>query len=181
MALAPQQSYLKVPELQKQHYLPKYASGEIIGSFCLTEPDVGSDAASVKTAAIRDGDSYVINGTKRFLTNAPRAATFTVMARADPQDKGAKCVSAFVVDANSQGISIGPKDKKMGQAGFYTSVVIFEDVRVPAENLIGGREGMVFITAIKVVDRGRLQISAVCIGVAERLIQDALAYAIERR
>jgi acyl-CoA dehydrogenase len=168
-------------ELQKQHYLPKYASGATIGSFCLTEPDVGSDAASVKTSAIREGDSYILNGTKRFITNAPRAGTFTVMARTDPQDKGSSGVSAFVVDAGSPGITIGPKDKKMGQAGSYTSDVIFEDVRVPAENVIGGREGRGFVTAMKVLDRGRLHLAAVCVGIAERLIQDALTYAMERR
>jgi acyl-CoA dehydrogenase len=167
-------------EPQKQHYLPKYASGEIIGSFCLTEPDVGSDAASVKTSAVRKGDSYILNGTKRFITNAPRAGTFTVMARTDPQDKGSSGVSAFVVDAGRRGITIGPKDKKMGQAGSCTSDVIFEDVEVPAENVIGGREGRGFVTAMKVLDRGRLHLAAVCVGIAERLIHDALTYAMER-
>ena len=168
-------------DAQKQHYLPKYASGELIGSFCLTEPDVGSDAASVKTTARLDGNAYVINGTKRFITNAPRAGAFTVMARTDPNNKGARGVSAFIVDANTPGISLGSKDKKMGQAGSYTSDVIFENARVPAENVIGGKEGEGFITAMKVLDRGRLHIAAVCVGVAERLIEDALRYAMERK
>lgn len=166
---------------QRRRYLPRYASGELIGAFCLTEPDVGSDAASVRTAAVRDGDYYRINGCKRFITNAPRAGTFTVMARTDPSIKGARGVSAFIVDADTAGISLGPKDKKMGQAGAHTCDVIFEDARVPAENLIGGREGEGFVTSMKVLDRGRLHIAALCVGTAERLLDDALHYAAERR
>jgi acyl-CoA dehydrogenase len=168
-------------EAQKQKYLPKYATGELIGSFCLTEPDVGSDAASVKTSAKLDGDDYVINGTKRYITNSLRAGTFTVMARTNPEIKGARGVSAFIVEAGTPGITLGAKDKKMGQAGSYTSDVIFEDVRVPKENLIGGKEGEGFIASMKVLDRGRLHIAAVSVGVAERLIDDALQYAMERK
>ncbi|WP_439134026.1 acyl-CoA dehydrogenase family protein [Pseudomaricurvus sp.] len=167
-------------EEQKQKYLPKYASGELIGSFCLTEPDVGSDSASVKTTAVRDGDDYIINGTKRFITNAPRAGTFTVMARTDSSVKGAKGVSAFIVEAGLDGISLGAKDKKMGQAGSHTCDVIFDNVRVPADSLIGGVEGKGFYTAMKVLDRGRLHISAVSVGVAERLIDDALQFSMDR-
>ncbi len=167
-------------EEQKQKYLPKYASGEIIGSFCLTEPDVGSDSAAVQTTAIRDGDDYILNGTKRFITNAPRAGTFTVMARTNPEISGAKGVSAFIVEAGSEGGSLGAKDKKMGQAGSYTCDVIFDNVRVPAENLIGGVEGKGFYTAMKVLDRGRLHISSVSVGIAERLIEDALRFSMER-
>ncbi len=167
-------------EEQKQKYLPKYASGEIIGSFCLTEPDVGSDSAAVQTTAIRDGDDYILNGTKRFITNAPRAGTFTVMARTNPEISGAKGVSAFIVEAGSEGVSLGAKDKKMGQAGSYTCDVIFDNVRVPAENLIGGVEGKGFYTAMKVLDRGRLHISSVSVGIAERLIEDALRFSMER-
>jgi acyl-CoA dehydrogenase len=166
---------------QKQKYLPKYASGELIGSFCLTEPDVGSDAAAVKTSARLEGDHYVVNGTKRFITNAPRAGTFTVMARTSSEIKGARGVSALIIDADSPGITLGAKDKKMGQSGSYTSDVIFENVRVPRENLIGGKEGEGFITSMKVLDRGRLHIAAVSVGVAERLIKDALQYAMERK
>ncbi len=167
-------------EEQKQKYLPKYASGEIIGSFCLTEPDVGSDSAAVQTTAIREGDDYILNGTKRFITNAPRAGTFTVMARTNPEISGAKGVSAFIVEAGSEGVSLGAKDKKMGQAGSYTCDVIFDNVRVPAENLIGGVEGKGFYTAMKVLDRGRLHISSVSVGIAERLIEDALRFSMER-
>jgi acyl-CoA dehydrogenase len=167
-------------EKQKQTYLPKYASGELIGSFCLTEPDVGSDAGAITTSAIKSGDEYIISGTKRYITNAPRAGTFTVMARTDPSIKGSKGISAFIVDASTPGITLGPKDKKMGQQGSYTCDVIFEDCRVPAENIIGGIAGKGFITSMKVLDRGRLHISALSVGIAERLIDDALRFAIDR-
>ncbi|MBO9496946.1 acyl-CoA dehydrogenase family protein [Thalassotalea sp. G20_0] len=166
---------------QKKKYLPKYATGELIGSFCLTEPDVGSDASAIKTTARLEGDHYVLNGTKRFITNAPRAGTFTVMARTNPAIKGARGISAFIVDAGSEGISLGVKDKKMGQAGSHTSDVIFDDVRVPVENLIGGKEGEGFIASMKVLDRGRLHIAALSVGIAQRLIDDALQYAMDRR
>ncbi|GAB1266519.1 acyl-CoA dehydrogenase family protein [Aurantivibrio infirmus] len=168
-------------EEQKQKYLPLYASGESIGSFCLTEPDVGSDSAAVKTTAVRDGDHYILNGTKRYITNASRAGTFTVMARTNPEIKGARGVSAFLVDADLPGITLGPIDKKMGQAGSTTCDVIFEDCRVPADTIIGGKEGEGFITAMKVLDRGRLHISGVSVGAAERLIEDALKFAMERK
>lgn len=167
-------------EEQKQRYLPKYASGEYIGCFCLTEPDAGSDAGSLKTSARRDGDHYILNGTKRYITNGPVADTFNVMARTNPEIKGAKGISAFIVDRDTPGITLGPVDKKMGQAGSLTCDVIFEDCRVPADNLIG-EEGQGFITAMKVLDRGRLHISGVSVGIAERLIEDALAYAMERK
>jgi acyl-CoA dehydrogenase len=167
-------------EKQKRYYLPKYATGELIGSFCLTEPDVGSDASAVKTTAVKQGDEYIINGTKRYITNAPRAGTFTVMARTDPSIKGAKGISAFIVDASTPGITLGPKDKKMGQQGSHTCDVIFDNCHVPAENIIGGVEGKGFITSMKVLDRGRLHISALSVGIAERLIDDALRYAIDR-
>ena len=167
-------------EQQKQKYLPKYASGELIGSFCLTEPDVGSDASAIKTTAVKDGDDYIINGTKRFITNAPRAGTFTVMARTDASINGAKGISAFIVDATTAGITLGPKDKKMGQQGSHTCDVIFENCRVPADNIIGGVAGKGFITSMKVLDRGRLHISALSVGIAERLIDDALRFAAER-
>ena len=168
-------------EEQKQKYLPRYASGEIIGSFCLTEPESGSDAASLKTTAVKDGDFYILNGTKRYITNAPLASTYTVMARTNPDIKGAGGISAFVVDRNTSGISLGKKDKKMGQQGTYTCDVIFENCRVPASALIGGVEGIGFKTAMKVLDKGRLHISAVSVGAAERMLDDALRYAVERK
>jgi acyl-CoA dehydrogenase len=168
-------------EEQKRKYLPKYASGEIIGAFCLTEPDAGSDSASLKTSAERDGDDYIVNGTKRFITNAPRAGTFTLLARTDSEIAGARGISAFVVDAESDGITLGPPDHKMGQQGSQTCDVIFDGVRVPRGNLIGGREGEGFITAMKVLDRGRLHIAAFSTGISERLIRDVVDYAMQRK
>ena len=168
---------------QKAAYLPKLASGEMIASFALTEPDAGSDAGSVRTSARRDGDHFVLNGTKRFITNAPHAHVFTVFARTDHTTTNASGVSAFLVEAGTPGLSVGPHDRKMGQKGSHSSDVILQDVRVPAVNIIGGpgRENQGFKTAMKVLDRGRLHISAVCVGAAERLIRDSLAYAMERR
>ena len=168
-------------EEQKREYLPRLATGETIASFALTEPEAGSDAASLRTTAIRDGDDYVVNGTKRFITNAPLAGFFTLMARTNPAEKGAGGISAFIVEANSPGISFGKADKKMGQSGAITSDVIFENCRVPAANLIGGVEGRGFKTAMKVLDKGRIHLAAVCVGVAERMLDEALRYAVERK
>jgi acyl-CoA dehydrogenase len=168
-------------EAQKKQYLPLLATGEVIASFALTEPEAGSDAASLRTTAIRDGDHYVVNGTKRFITNAPHAGIFTLMARTNPADKGAGGVSAFIVDAKTPGITIGRKDRKMGQRGAHTADVIFENCKVPASALIGGREGQGFKTAMKVLEKGRIHIAAVCVGVAERMLRDALNYAVERK
>jgi len=168
-------------EEQKRRWLPRLASGEIVGAFALTEPGSGSDAASLATTARRDGDHYVLNGTKRFITNAPEAGIFTVMARTDPTVTGADAISAFIVERGTRGLSIGKHDRKMGQQGSHTADVIFENCRVPAANLIGEREGVGFKTAMKVLDKGRLQIAAVCVGVAERMLGDALRYAVERR
>lgn len=173
--------YLDGTEAQKQAYLPRLASGELIGSFALTEPDAGSDAASLKTSARRDGDHYVLNGTKRFITNAPEAGVFTVMARTDPDIKGGAGISAFIVDAGTPGLSLGKLDKKMGQRGAHTCDVIFDDCRVPADHLIGGHEGQGFKTAMKVLDKGRLHIAAVAVGAAKRMLRDALDYAMTRK
>lgn len=170
---------------QKAKYLPKLATGELIASFALTEPDAGSDAASLRTTAIRgsdiEGDHYIVNGTKRYITNSPHAGIFTLMARTNPADKGAGGVSAFIVEANTPGITIGKVDKKMGQRGAHTADVIFENCRVPASQLIGGKEGQGFKTAMKVLEKGRIHIAAICVGVAERMQRDALNYAIERK
>jgi acyl-CoA dehydrogenase len=167
-------------EEQKREWLPKLASGEAIASFCLTEPGAGSDAASLKTTAIRDGDTYVVNGTKRYITNANRASVFTLMARTNPGNKGAGGISAFVVPSNLKGISIGKPEKKMGQQGAHICDVIFEDARVPANCLLGDKEGEGFKVAMQVLDRGRLHIAAVCVGVAERLVRESVRYAQER-
>jgi acyl-CoA dehydrogenase len=164
---------------QKSHWLPKIASGEVVASFCLTEPGAGSDAASVKTQAIRKGDHYVVTGTKRFITNANKAGMFTLMARTDPAKKGAAGISAFIVPANLPGITVGKPERKMGQQGAHICDVIFEECKVPADCLLG-KEGEGFKVAMQVLDRGRLHISAVCIGVAERLLADSVRYAMER-
>lgn len=164
---------------QKASWLPRIASGEIITSFALTEPDVGSDSGSVKTRAVFDGQSYRLSGTKRYITNADKADLFTVMARTS-DDPGARGVSAFLVPRDLVGVSIGEPEKKMGQKGAKVADVIFDDVVVPAENRLGA-EGEGFKIAMRVLDRGRLHISAVCVGVAERLIADCVAYATERK
>ncbi|UHL65442.1 acyl-CoA dehydrogenase family protein [Paralcaligenes sp. KSB-10] len=166
---------------QKQTYLPKMASGEYIASFALTEPGSGSDAASLQTTAMRDGDNYIINGTKRYITNAPEASVFTLMARTDPGNRRAGGISAFIVDARSKGIALGAVDKKMGLKGSHTCDVIFEDCVVPAKNIIGGKPGLGFKTAMKTLDKGRMHIAAICVGVAQRILNDALKYAVERR
>jgi acyl-CoA dehydrogenase len=168
-------------EAQKRKYLPRMAAGELIASFALTEPGAGSDAASLRTTARRDGDHYVVNGTKRFITNAPQAGLFTLMARTNPEEKGAGGISAFIVEAGTPGISFGKRDKKMGQKGAHTCDVIFEDCRVPAENLIGGVEGRGFKTAMKVLDKGRIHIASICVAVAERMLDEALRYAMDRK
>jgi acyl-CoA dehydrogenase len=164
---------------QKDEWLPKLASGEVVASFALTEPGAGSDAASVRTTAIRDGDHYVVNGTKRFITNANRAGMFTLMARSDTSRKGASGISAFIVPADTQGVSVGKPEKKMGQQGAHICDVNFDNARVPA-SLRLGEEGEGFSVAMQVLDRGRLHISGVCIGVAERLIEESVNYARER-
>jgi len=166
---------------QKQKWLPRLASGELIGSFALTEPGAGSDAGSLTTRAERQGDHYVVNGAKRYITNAPQAGIFTLMARTDPASKDASGVSAFIVERSSPGLTVGPPDRKMGQRGAQTADVTFDNVRVPAENLIGGKEGMGFKTAMKVLDKARLNIAAVSVGAAERLLDEALNYALERK
>jgi acyl-CoA dehydrogenase len=168
---------------QKARYLPKLAAGELIGSFCLTEPDSGSDAASLKTSARKDGDVYVLNGTKRYITNAPEAGIYTVMARTSDisEAKGASGISAFIVERGTPGLSLGKPDKKMGQRGAHTCDVIFDNCRVPAANLIGGVEGVGFKTAMKTLDKGRIHIAAVSVGAAKRMLRDALAYAMERK
>lgn len=164
---------------QKAEWLPKIASGEIVTSFALTEPDVGSDSGAVKARAVRDGEVYRLSGTKRYITNADKASLFTVMARTG-DEPGARGVSAFLVPRDLPGVSIGEPEKKMGQKGAKVADVIFDDVPVPAANRLGA-EGEGFKIAMRVLDRGRLHISAVSVGVAERLIADCVAYATERK
>ena len=168
-------------EEQKREWLPKFATGEVIASFALTEPEAGSDAASLRTTAIREGDHYRISGTKRFISNAPRASMFTLMARTEPDVKGAAGISAFILPAGTPGISLGKPDKKMGQKGAVTTDVILDDVILPASAIIGGVPGRGFKTAMKVLDRGRIHIAAVSLGMCERLIGMSLQYAMERK
>lgn len=169
-------------EEQKQEWLPRIASGEVITSFALTEPDSGSDAGALRSTAVRDGDHYVLNGTKRFITNAPYASLITVMARTEPERlPGNRHVSAFLVPADTPGLKIGKRDKKMGQSGAWSADVILDNVRIPASALLGGVEGRGFKTAMSVLDRGRLNVAAVCVGQARRIQYEAVRYACERK
>jgi acyl-CoA dehydrogenase len=169
-------------EAQRSAWLPRIASGDVICSFALTEPDSGSDAAALRTSARRDGDHYVLNGSKRFITNAPVAGLITVMARTTAERlPGNAHVTAFLVPADAPGLRIGPKDRKMGQAGALSADVFLEDVRVPADAILGGEEGRGFRTAMKVLDRGRIHVASVCVGQARRILDEAVRYAAERR
>jgi acyl-CoA dehydrogenase len=170
-------------EAQKRAYLPRLASGELVSSFCLTEPEAGSDAASLRTRARRDGDAWVLDGTKRYITNADKADVFTVMARTADTPKPADGVTAFIVEAATPGLKIGRPERKMGQRGAHVCDVVFEGCRVGAGRMIGGSggEGRGFRTAMKVLDRGRLHIAAVCVGTAGRLVDEMRRYALERR
>jgi len=167
-------------EEQKKKYLPRLATGELVSSFALTEPEAGSDAGSLRTSARKDGDDYVLNGTKRFITNAMYADVFTVMARTDPDKPGAGGVSSFLVDREAPGLSVGKSERKMGQQGAHISDVMFDDCRVPADAIIGGVPGQGFKTAMKVLDKGRIHLGAMCVGVSERILEEALKYAVER-
>jgi acyl-CoA dehydrogenase len=168
-------------EEQKADYLPKLASGEAVGCFALSEAEAGSDPSGMRTRARRDGDEYVINGSKRFITNAELSTVYVLFARTDPDAKGTKGISAFLVDSGLDGITLGPHDKKMGQQGAWTSEIFFDDVRVPAAALIGGEEETGFRAAMKSLAKGRLTIAACCVGLAERIIEEATAYALENR
>ncbi len=165
---------------QKTKYLPKFASGEIIGSFALTEPDSGSDAMSIKTTAKKNGEGYIINGTKRYITNAPIAGIFSVMAKTK-DEKSSSSISCFLVESDLPGITIGKPDSKMGQRGALTSDIIFDNCFVRKDALLGGREGIGFTTAMKVLDKGRLHISGICVGLSERLLDEALKFATSRK
>ena len=165
---------------QKREWLPRLAEG-MFASFALTEPGSGSDAASITTSAIREGDFYRVNGTKRYITNAPRAGVFTLMARSRPDVKGAAGVTAFILAADTPGISFGKLDKKMGQKGTMTCDVIFDDVMIPAANIIGGVPERGFKTAMKVLDRGRIHLSALSSGMCDRLVHESVTYAVTRK
>ncbi|SAL33224.1 Acyl-CoA dehydrogenase [Caballeronia cordobensis] len=165
---------------QKRRYLPRLASGELTGAFALTEPAAGSDATALATSARRDGDHYILNGSKCFITNAPIADVFTVMARTDPSKPGAAGISAFIVERSMAGLSTSEPYEKMGQAGSPVGDVILRDCRVPAANLIGGVEGQGFRTAMKVLNKQRIHLAALCTGPAMRMLDEAVAYTMTR-
>ncbi|MBS4212560.1 acyl-CoA dehydrogenase [Neobacillus rhizophilus] len=165
-------------EEQKQKYVPKLAAGEYLGAFCLTEPSAGSDAASMKSRAVRDGDHFVINGSKVFITNGGEADVYIVFAKTNPE-LGAKGVSAFIVEKDTSGLVIGKDEKKMGLHGSRTVQLTFEDMRVPAENLLGA-EGEGFKIAMANLDAGRIGIAAQALGIAEAALSAATEYAKQR-
>lgn len=172
---------LEGTDAQRRRYLPMIATGRMVASFCLTEPDAGSDVASLTTRAERRGDHYVINGTKRFTTNSPEAGLFTVFARTAPKEAGTAGISAFLVERETPGLVVGKPYKKMGFRGSHTADVTFEDCRVPEDALLGGREGIGFKTAMRSLDHARLHMASVAVGLCERLIDEGVRYTTERR
>jgi acyl-CoA dehydrogenase len=166
-------------EEQKKKYVPKLAKGEYLGAFCLTEPGAGSDAKSLKTKAVRQGDYYILNGSKIFITNGGEADTYIVFARTDPNEKGSRGISAFIVEKDTPGFIIGKDEKKMGLHGSRTVQITLEDAKVPAENLLG-EEGQGFKIAMANLDVGRIGIAAQSLGIAEAALEHAAAYAKER-
>ena len=168
-------------EEQRQRYLPPMARGELIASFALTEPEAGSDAASLRSTARRTASGWVLRGSKRFITNAPRAGLFTVFARARDEAGVELGISAFLVERGTPGLSVGQPEKKMGQAGSQVSDLQFDDCPLAPQALLGTACGAGMKTALKTLDRGRIHIAAVCVGLAERMLDDALRYAAERR
>jgi len=164
---------------QKQKYLPPIASGEWTAAFALTEPNAGSDAANIQTKAVKNGDAYILNGLKHFITNGDIADVVTVMAVTD-KETGPRGVTAFIVEKGFPGFSVGKIDQKMGIHGNNTSELVFEDCRVPAGNIIGGQEGKGFATAMKVLEKGRITIAAVCVGAAQYCLDLSLAHSKQR-
>lgn len=167
-------------EPQKAEWLPKLASGEATASFALTEPQAGSDAGALTTKATKDGGDYVINGQKCYITNAPEADVFVVMARTDPDTTTAKGISAFIVPADTPGIEVAPWDRKLGNHGSHTAQIFFDDCKVAEANLLGGTEGQGFKNAMAGINVARMHVAATCVGQADRLIEMGRRYAIER-
>src|ERR1700740_2205748 len=165
---------------QKDRWLPRLAEGAI-ASFALTEAEAGADPSGLSTNALRDGDSYVLSGAKRFITNAPLADLFVVFARTDPAARGTRGISVFLVEAGRDGVGVGPKDRKMGQAGAWTAEVLFDEVKVPATALVGGQEGAGFGAAMRSLVRGRVHIAAICVGMGDRLLAESVAHARSAR
>jgi len=160
-------------EEQKRRYLPRIASGEWTTAFALTEPDAGSDAANIRTAAVLDGDHWVLNGNKVFITNADAAQLFTTIVLTDETKRASGGVTAFIVEKGTPGFSVGAADLKMGLKGSHTHELVFKDCRVPTENVIGGMErvGQGFRTAMKVLDKGRLSMGACSLGASQKVLQ----------
>ncbi len=166
-------------EEQKQKYLVPLAKGEVLGAFCLSEPEAGSDATSQKTTAIDKGDYYLLNGTKNWITNGSSASTYLVMAQTDVE-KGHKGINAFIVEKGWKGFDIGPKEKKMGIRGSDTHSLSFNDVKVPKENRIG-EDGFGFHFAMEILNGGRIGIAAQALGIATGAYELALKYSQERK
>ncbi|MBB1017500.1 acyl-CoA dehydrogenase [Dietzia sp. DQ11-71] len=162
---------------QKAEWLERIASGEVIASFALTEDGAGSNPAGLATRAVRDGDDWVIDGNKRFITNAPIAGLFVVFARTRPADANGTGIAVFLVPADAPGVAVGPRDKKMGQAGAWTAEVSFQGVRVPASALVGGDEDTGYRAAMTSLARGRVHIAALAVGTAQRALDESVAYA----
>jgi acyl-CoA dehydrogenase len=167
-------------EEQRKHWLPRLASGEVVASFALTEPDAGSDPSRLTTSATPEGDGWVIDGLKRYITNAPAADVFLVFARTDPQAPPGKGIGVFVVPASAPGVAVAARDHKMGQAGAWTADVAFTGVRVPGDALVGEAAQAGYATAMRSLAHGRLVIAAMCVGVAARLVDESVSYARER-
>jgi acyl-CoA dehydrogenase len=170
-------------EQQKAHWLPQIASGEVIASFALTEAEAGSDPSGLATRAVRSGDEWLLNGAKRYITNAPVADVFMVFARSDPDDPSISGITAFLVPRDARGLSVGARDHKMGQFGAWTADVHLDDVRVRSSAVIGGDGGvgLGYATALRCLAHGRVHIAALCVGMAERLVAESVSYAGERR
>lgn len=162
---------------QKKTYLPQFAAGDCLASFALTEAEAGSDPSGMRTTAVADGDHYVIDGHKRFITNAEHANVFMVFARTGTEVGRTDNISAFIVDADAAGLTVAPKDKKMGQRGSSTSEVHFDAVRVHKDRLVGGAEGTGFQAAMASLAKGRLHVAALCVGMAQRALDEMVAYA----
>jgi acyl-CoA dehydrogenase len=167
-------------EEQRKQWLPRLASGEVVASFALTEPDAGSDPSRLTTSATPEGDGWVIDGLKRYITNAPAADVFMVFARTDPQAPPGKGIGVFVVPAGAPGVAVAARDHKMGQAGAWTADVAFTGVRVPGDALVGEAAQAGYATAMRSLAHGRLVIAAMCVGVAARLVDESVSYARER-
>ncbi|MDQ1464338.1 MAG: acyl-CoA dehydrogenase [Actinomycetota bacterium] len=168
---------------QKKDWLPRIASGEVTASFALTEAEAGSDPSGLATTGRPEGDGWVLNGAKRFITNAPLADLFMVFARTDPEARATRGITTFLVPRATPGLTIGPRDHKMGQFGAWTADVLLDDVYVPAEAVVGGADGVGvgFATAMRCLAHGRVHISALCVGMAERLVDESVSYARSRR